>query len=311
MSAFELNGNPIISPCDETLEARRLKEECIVALKVYDSVRNQDCLRGEELGPARAAECVHIGDEVINEGEVITPPSNAASVTIDKLKVKKVIIVEKKPSPFKNGFWDIDLKYVFEYRLTFREADGEIIGSVKANSIFNKMVVLFGSHGTDLVISTDLFCGDIDSTTIDAEPFVLVESKAIGLNAELRFQRRRPHHVEGDNFRREPNVVIVTIGLFTIIKVFRIVNLTVQSRGFCIPPEGGEVSPLNPCEFFDSLDFPMDSFAPPQKPEFFAGISGDIPRSVRAIERERHEREHEKDHEKKCCKGKERNDRGI
>lgn len=102
---------------------------------------------------------------------VFMPPSNAAAVTIDRLKVKKIIIVDKEPNPFKNGFWDIDLKYVFSYRLTFREADGQTIGSVRANSIFNKRVTLFGSVGADLVIATDLFKHFGDSTTIDAEPF--------------------------------------------------------------------------------------------------------------------------------------------
>lgn len=38
---------------------------------------------------------------------------------------------------------------------------------------------------------------------------------------------------------------------------------------FCIPKECENVSPLSPCDFFESLDFPMDVFAPPQKAEFF------------------------------------------
>jgi len=108
----------------------------------------QDCLTAAQMGPARAAECGCIGDQHLKEGDVINPPDNAAAVTIDRLKVKRIIIVEKEPNPFRNGFWDVDLKYVFEYRLTFREADGTLIGSIKANSIFNKKVTLFGSHGT-------------------------------------------------------------------------------------------------------------------------------------------------------------------
>lgn len=210
---------------------------------------------------------------------VFTLPSNAAAVTIDRLKVKKIIVVDKDPNPFKPGFWDIDLKYVFEYRLTFREADGSIIASVRANSIFNKKITLFGSVGSDLVIATDLLKMHNDSTTLDAEPFILVEAKAVALNAELRFQRRV--NIGPIDLSPEPNEVLVTIGLFTIIKLFRIVNLTVESRGFCIPEECEEVSPLNPCEFFESLDFPLDIFAPPQKPEFLAGISGNIPKRGR------------------------------
>ncbi|MDR2903970.1 MAG: hypothetical protein LBU77_05640 [Clostridiales bacterium] len=209
-----------------------------------------------------------------SEGEVIDPPNNSAAVTIDRLRVKRVIIVDKEPNPFRNGYWDIDLKYVFDYRLTFREADGCLIGCIRANSIYNQSVTLFGSVGSDIVLATDLFNNDHgDTNTLDADPFVLVEAKAVALNAELKYSRCRAADAEAP----EPNRVNVTIGLFSIIKLFRIVQLSVESRGFCIPPECSEVSPLNPCDFFEDLDFPMDIFAPPQKPEFFAGISGNIP----------------------------------
>jgi hypothetical protein len=79
---------------------------------------------------------------------------------------------------------------------------------------------------------------------------------------------------------RVPNEVLVTIGLFSIIKLFRVVNLTVESKGFMVPEESENVSPTNPCEFFNKLDFPLDIFAPPQKPEFAAGISSNIPHSA-------------------------------
>lgn len=128
------------------------------------------------IGPARARCTTQIGGITIHEGEVIVPPSDAAAVTIDHLRLKKVIIVDKEPSMFKPGYWDIDLKYVFVYTLTFREANGSVIGCIKANSIFNKKVTLFGSYGTDIVIGTDLM--NDESDTMDADPFVFVEGKA-------------------------------------------------------------------------------------------------------------------------------------
>ena len=284
MGAFELNSsnprNEIHNA--ESLNPRKLREECIIALKVYDSCRQQDCLTESQIGPARSAEHVCIGDDHIHEGDIIDPPDNAASVTIDFLRVKKIIIVDKKPNPFKNGFWDIDLKYVFEYRLTFREADGTVIGCIRANSIFNKRLTLFGSIGSDLAFATDLF-RQFGDNTIDSEPFIMAEAKAVALSAELHY--RRHHHKlpfsdkeHCDHPASIANEVLVTIGLFSIIKIFRIVNLTVESKGFCVPDECEEISPLNPCDFFDKLDFPLDIFAPPQRPEFLAGVSGNIPR---------------------------------
>ncbi len=284
MSAFELrdrnSDNNSVNEIADNIETTRCRtrEDCIIALKVYDSCRQQDCCTRNEIGPARAAETTNLGGECINEGDVIDPPDDAAAVTIDRLRVKKIIIVSKEPSPFKNGFWDIDLKYVFVYRLTFREADGSVIGSIKANSIFNKRVTLFGSIGTDLVISTDLFSTCNDSTTLDSDPFILVEAKAVPLAAELKYQRRINRGPV--DYSPEPNEVNVTIGLFSIVQLFRIVNLAVETKGFCVPEECDEINPLNPCEFFDSLDFPMDIFAPPLRSDFLAGVSNNIPREL-------------------------------
>lgn len=233
----------------------RTKDECIIALKVYDSCRQQDCLESDIIGPARAAHCTTYCNITVDEGEIITPPSNAAGVTIDDLKLKRVVIVSKKPNPFRNGFWDIDLKYVFKYKLIFRDVSANELCSVDARSVFNKKVTLFGSITTNSLISTDLFNSGGGSSDLCADPFVLVESKAVALATELRYNNCCCG--EGENAAQE---VLVTIGLFTIIKLFRLVNLLVESKGFCIPEECEDLSALSPCEFFDSLDFPMDIF---------------------------------------------------
>ena len=273
-----LEGTRRTETLDANLSPTRLREECIIAFKVYDSCRQQDCLDNSLIGPARAAETVCFGEEHIREGDVIDPPSAAAAVTVSRLRVKKIIIVDKRMNELREGFWDIDLKYVFEYLLTFRGANGDVLRSIRANSIYNKSVTLFGSIGAGLAVSTDLLnFHECNSMTLDAEPFVWVEAKAVALHAQLHYQRLV--NCGPQDFAPEPNSVRITIGLFTIIKLFRIANLTVQSHGFCIPNECDEVAPLQPCEFFENLDFPMDVFAPPQRPEFMAGISNNIPRS--------------------------------
>jgi hypothetical protein len=260
-------------------EHGRVKDECIIAFKIYDSCRHQQCLTPADIGPSRAAECGEFGGEKHKEGDIIKPPANAATVTIDQLRTRKIIIVDKQPCPFKQGYWDVDLKFVFEYRLTFREVDGKVISQIKASSIFNMKLSLFGSTGNELSIGTDLFKSYHDSSTFEAEPFIWAEAKAIALHAAIH----RGHHFdscdEGEHGRHgghRPNEVWVTLGLFSIINLFRVVNLSVESRGFCVPKECEDVSPISPCEYFGDLDFPMDIFTPPQKPEFLAGVSGNI-----------------------------------
>lgn len=269
MGAFELQDTPILAerPVEKpgfpagADDRRKVKDECIIAYKVYDSCRRQNCLTPRELGPARAAGMCEVGDATHNEGDIIKPLSGAASVTMEKVVIKRIQVVDKQPSPFRAGYWDVDVKYVFEYRLIFRDAGGCVIDKTNATSFFSMKATLFGSVGADLVIGTDLYKGS--GETFTAAPFVWAEAQAVGLDAKL-------HHHHGHS------EVHVTIGLFSILKLFRLVHLNVQSKGFCIPDECQDQGGINPCEYFQDLDFPMDIFAPPQRKEFKAGISENI-----------------------------------
>jgi len=272
MGAFELQDTPVLAErplmerpggpvCPE--DRRKVKDECIIAYKVYDSCRRQNCLTPRELGPARAASDVEIGAEHHAEGEIIKPPADAASVTMEKVTIKRIQVIDKQPSPFRAGFWDVDIKYVFEYRLTFRDAAGCVIDKAYATSVFSMKATLFGSVGADLVIGTDLYKGS--GETFTAAPFIWAEAQAVGLDAKLYH-----HHGHSE--------VHVTIGLFSILKLFRLVHLNVQSKGFCIPEECHDQGDINPCEYFADLDFPMDIFAPPQRKEFKSGFSENIPK---------------------------------
>ena len=63
--------------------------------------------------------------------------------------------------------------------------------------------------------------------------------------------------------------VFVSLGLFTIIKIERNVQLLIPAIDFCIPEkECLAATEDNPCELFNSLRFPIDEFFPPQKSEF-------------------------------------------
>ena len=228
--------------------------EPIIVHKIYDSCRAQDCLETV----AFAAEAVHINDEDIHAGDVLPVPHGADSVEMDGLKIKRINIDNKTPSPFKRGFWDVDVRFEFEYTLTFYDCSGEVILCVGAFSAYKKRYHLFGSVGTDMKTATDF--GDFMSSPSNSEespgsaPFAMAEAKAIALRAGFRRNHRE----------RVPADVFVTIGLFSTMKLFRAVCLNVESSGFCIPKECEDACPANPCEFFSNLEFPADIFAPPE-----------------------------------------------
>ncbi|MCL2457193.1 MAG: hypothetical protein FWD19_06565 [Defluviitaleaceae bacterium] len=239
--AFDCGGN------------NKIKDECIVAHKVYDSCRRQNCLTEKELGPARAEENFDSeGSRQTKAGEIIHPPANAVSVAMDSVRVKRITVVDKQPSPFRSGFWDVDIKFDISYNLTFREADGKIGKPIKAMNVFSVKTTLFGSVSNDLAVATDMYKLPPE---LSAAPYCWVEAKCLALDSRIS-----KGHCDKE--------VHVIIGLFSIIKLFRLVHLNVQSKGFCIPNKCKDQGKINPCEYFDDLEFPVDIFAPPHKKDF-------------------------------------------
>ena len=277
MGIFDFGSNCVAGEHD-------VKDECIISLKVYDACRKRVCLSRDVLGEARATGRHLCGVDNCgnyNEGDIIFAPNNATQTDIKDFRVESVTINDKTRSKFKKGYWDISITYTFVYVLVFSNPNGEIC-RVEATNSYTTKASLFGSNETESTMSTDLFA-DLSngSSTLGAAPFVAVDTNAMDIDVEFIEEKCCCCNANGevvDQARR----VAVTIGLFSIIKLFRIVNLLVESKGFCIPASCPETKAAfdNACDFFDSLDFPMDVFAPPQKREFEKGISGNIPSEV-------------------------------
>ena len=268
MGAFELKTdmNPEVDAINakEALKGHipppppKIKDECIVAYKVYDSCRRQSCLTFKELGmPIKK-------QDYPGPDEPIDMPDGATGINIDSLKIAAIDIGNKKTNPFRAGYWDVEVKYTFEYRLTFTNSSGDMLDMVDAVSNYKVKTTLFGSLNTDLVMSTDLPFGD--KNIIPAAPFIWVDAKAVELDAKIQ---TFPVPPIGPIPPRPPEIHL-TIGLFMILKLFRLVHLNVQSKGFCSPEECKGSIDVNPCDYFSELAFPMDMFMPPQKPDFKA-----------------------------------------
>ncbi len=63
--------------------------------------------------------------------------------------------------------------------------------------------------------------------------------------------------------------VLVSLGLFTIVRLEREVQLLIPVIDYCIPEcECITSTENNPCDLFDKLQFPVDEFFPPERGEF-------------------------------------------
>ena len=69
--------------------------------------------------------------------------------------------------------------------------------------------------------------------------------------------------------RDQQRRVYVSLGLFTIIKLERNVQLLIPAYDFCIPEkECVGATPDDPCDLFERISFPIDEFFPPQQDNF-------------------------------------------
>lgn len=280
MGAFELSTQSLC--CDNSANNTTF-EDCIIAYKIYDQCRIQECLTGEMIGPARAAENSTCCGLPIREGDVVVPPPNATSVSIRDLDLCKIIILSKTPNPVRCGYWDIEVKYVFGYTLVFRAAGGQKICCIDATSSYNLKLTLFGSTTTDVVVTNDMF--NHTGMCPGTGPFVSVEGKGVALAADLKYPKTCSNNCncccnncncvddckcgccyDESAVNAEATSVCVTIGLYSIIKVFHQVNVLAHTSGICIPGECANTSAEGcPCDIFNELEFPMDIFSPPTK----------------------------------------------
>lgn len=263
---------------------------CINVEKIYDSCKEKDCL---ENAPVlfRHERCIN---HLINK---------AINVKIRRAEILDVY-ADVEEVPFKRGFYTVDVKFFIRVTLDFfipTRRNGTRIVTVNGLVTFDKKVILFGSEGSVKIFKAHYNEKAVDSPMgshleQDNLPISKVEvAEPIALNAriidvcecrcdeccccegvlddllgDLRSVEQDVGDLEFDEGHNESNKrVVVSLGLFTIIKLLRNVQLMIPAFGFCVPnKECVAATDENPCDLFDTIDFPKDEFFPPQKFEF-------------------------------------------
>lgn len=258
------------------------KEECIMALKAYDSCTQQDCLIPEMLSPVVSAEkcpCTILENppfgQLILPSFPITPTIKCSSIRIleKSFTIKSIEILSVSPCNFPNtGYWIIKLKYKFAFKLQFFDDKGNIIkiscsksndpyapevikDYIEASTSFEKQVKLYGAAKTNVTITSNIF--KANTVFSQGSPFVEVSGNAFPL--KIKTEIKCPSMEDPYN---PPKIVIkIYIGLFTIIKLLRLVSLLVKSTGFCFSKVCDDIIP-DLCYDFDNLKFPYNEFNP-------------------------------------------------
>lgn len=185
--------------------------------------------------------------------------------------------------PFNDGFYTVDIKYFFKITLdVFTGISAPV--QVDGLATFDKKVILFGSEGNAKIFSSAYIPGASDTQLVEKSnmPKAVVEVvNPICLSAKFENDCCFPCNVSlvpkficgcfNDEFV-SPNgnkSVLVSIGIFTICKLEREVQLLIPSYDYCIPQkECVSATDNNPCELFEKIQFPYDEFYPPKRDDY-------------------------------------------
>jgi len=258
----------LISPQDMS----RIREAvCVQVEKIYDSCREKDCVENVR---------VMFRNLTPEQREAI---NNAMNVKLREVKLKDVI-TDIEEVPFKRGFYTVDVKYIMKVELDFfvREPGSICVVPIVGDITFNKKVILFGSEGNIKIFKSHFESGQNNrpiktSLQQDNLPIAKIEvADPIALNAQVRgildkfFEDNDDccccDNDDCEETRQLPiRRVYVTVGIFSIIKLIRYVQLLIPAFDFCYPNKDCIASTdENPCEIFENIEFPYNEFYPPQ-----------------------------------------------
>lgn len=247
-----------------TSENKFRDEVCINAQRIYDTCKDKDCFSDLKvyLSPQ--------GQKIIE---------NAINVKAHKSELIWTS-VDLDAVPFNKGFYSVNITFYFLLEFEVNTGMGRPV-LVEGLASCNKTVILFGSEGNSVTYSSKYGKSDEIEITrsssnlpvaqVDVvDPIVLntkivSEGKCCGCETDIQTLPRCVSccFEEGLVNSGERNLV-VTIGVFSIVRIIRDVQLLIPSTKFCLPDK--ECRPCNdeePCNYFERLSFPTSEFFPP------------------------------------------------
>ena len=237
---------------------------CVDVPRIYDNCGAKDCLRNLT---------------VFFTSEDQATVDTATSVRVTKASVLTSTI-NVEAVAFHRGFYAVDTVFYFAVCCEVYTTSS-VPATVTGLATYSKRVVLYGSDANVKTFSSNSAATAIEASEFDCCPgcpstlptATVQVSCPVTLAAELAPVRCSvilpfvPENVA--NFFGDclvvPNdkQILVTLGIFSIVQLTRNVQLMIPSYDFCVPRKECEARTDDPCEAFNKIDFPTDSFFPP------------------------------------------------
>ncbi len=243
---------------------------CITVNKVFDSARDKDCLEDIRVYLCECSQEVvdHATSVRCKGAEVI-----ATDITID-------------PVPFNKGFYQVLIRYFICVT-----AEVCVCGKsyeVKGLSVYDKKVILYGSEKNVSVFKSDpdnnSFCRLPKELHCESDPTLpgVVVEVATPICLDIKLVERCKSFgncccnidslPEGIKNRFDSpfidgegrNELFVSVGIFSVIRMERPVQIVVPASRFCLPDKDSvpAISSSDPCNVFSRMNFPLDEFYP-------------------------------------------------
>lgn len=246
-----------------------LKESvCINVDRIYDACKDRDCITDVRVYLSDQSQCLL--DKAIN-----VKPRDAEILWT---------FIDVEPLPFNRGFYTVDIKFFIKVRID------AFIGISRPQTIeglvtYDKRIILFGSVGEAKIFTSNYIPQEFDTQNyvktnlpkaiVEVVDPILLDAKVV----EECDKHKGCCHTDVsavptsicklfDSDLVDPEEgkrLFVTLGVFSIVKLSRKVQIIVPSFDFCIPEnECCELGSEDPCSLFNRMDFPEEEFFPPK-----------------------------------------------
>ena len=220
----------------------------------------------------------------ITKGNVIAFNNTVNNIKVSNFSTAITNISVSSPGQFGlPGFYDVTVQYTFSYDLTFYNSNNTAIQfllatpgvttsktttTVPAYTVYTKQISLEGGivdSNTSIAIGDSALAPNYNvPQNTNNVPYAYVQAIASPLSSKIGQYpaNQSTPCITATNFVYHADIVI---GLFTIIELYRITNMTVASSGPIEVPQCQPSVINDPCVGFNQLLFPYDDFDPPYR----------------------------------------------
>lgn len=239
---------------------------CIDVSRVYDSCRDRDCMTDLRV-------YVNAQAQALLNSAVNVKPIEARIIWT---------YIDVEALPFNRGFYTVDIHYFFLCTFDVYTGIGRPV-RIEGLATADKKVILFGSEGGASIFSSiyvpsseDIMLGkrtNLPRATVEVVQPLILDAKIVepGCNCGCcccdvtAVPTAVKAAFDGDLVESpDSNRLFATIGVFSIVRLMRDVQIIVPSYDFCIPEKdccGPDEN--DPCSLFYKMEFPQDEFFPP------------------------------------------------